>query len=89
MNNVVVLPQEQWDAWLAGYRSGRIEGLTEGFERGYKACDDEISTLQRAAATIVHAMADVPVRDHAEDERQAARRADWWAERRGEVGTDV
>lgn len=81
---VPVPPQDEFSQWLDGHMHGRIEGLSEGFQRGYAAANDEISTLQRAAAEVVHSLADAPVRDAAEDQRQADRRARYWAERRGE-----
>lgn len=72
-------------AFFDGFTYGRAEGLAEGHRRGYAACDDEISTLQREAARIVHAMADLDERDRDADERAAERRRVWWSRRRGEV----
>ena len=71
-------------AFFDGFTYGRAEGLSEGHRRGYDACDDEISTLQREAARIVHAMANLPERDREADREQAEKRAAWWARRRGE-----
>jgi len=72
-------------AFLEGRTYGRAEGLTEGYRRGYDACDQEISTLQAEAARIVHAMAELPERDRAADEERAEVRRSWWARRRGEA----
>ena len=72
-------------AFLEGRTYGRAEGLTEGYRRGYDACDQEISTLQAEAARIVHAMAELPERDCEADAERARLRAAWWARRRGEA----
>jgi len=72
-------------AFFDGFTYGRAEGLSEGYRRGYDACDQEISTLQAEAARIVHAMAELPERDRAADEERAEVRRSWWARRRGEA----
>ena len=72
-------------AFFDGFTHGRAEGLSEGYRRGYDACDQEISTLQAEAARIVHAMAERPERDRAADEERAELRRSWWARRRGEA----
>ena len=72
-------------AFFDGFTYGRAEGLSEGYRRGYAACDDEISMLQREAARIVHALSEAPERDHAADEARAEVRRRWWAGKRGEV----
>lgn len=72
-------------AFFDGFTYGRAEGLSEGYRRGYDACDQEISTLQAEAARIVHAMAELPERDRAADEERAEVRRRWWARRRGEA----
>ena len=72
-------------AFFDGFTYGRAEGLSEGYRRGYDACDQEISTLQAEAARIVHAMAELPERDRAADEERAELRRSWWARRRGEA----
>ena len=72
-------------AFFDGFTYGRAEGLAEGHRRGYAACDDEISTLQREAARIVHALSEAPERDRAADERAAEVRRNWWSRRRGEA----
>ena len=72
-------------AFFDGFTYGRAEGLAEGHRRGYAACNDEISTLQREAARIVHAMANLPERDAEADAQRAQVRRDWWARRRGEA----
>ena len=74
-------------AFLEGRMWGRAEGLSEGYRRGYDACDQEISTLQREAARIVHALSEAPERDHAADAQRAEVRRRWWARRRGEEVT--
>ena len=71
-------------AFLEGRTYGRAEGLTEGYRRGYDACDQEIASLQRAAAMVVWSMANLPERDAGADAERARLRAAWWAARRGE-----
>ena len=72
-------------AFLEGRLWGRAEGMTEGYRRGWHDCDQEVADLQREAARIVHAMANLPERDRAADEQRAETRRAWWARRRGEV----
>lgn len=82
--DLLALPACCRSAFFDGFTYGRAEGLAEGHRRGYAACDDEITTLQREAARIVHALADAPARDVEADERRAERSRSWWARRRGE-----
>ena len=72
-------------AFFDGFTYGRAEGLTEGHRRGWDACDQEIASLQRAAAMVVWSMANLPERDCAADEERAEVRRRWWARRRGEA----
>jgi len=53
------MPRFEWSIYLAGRRDGFIEGESVGFARGYQACDDEISTLQREAHKVVLLMAGI------------------------------
>lgn len=71
-------------AFLEGRLWGRAEGLAEGHRRGWDACDQEIASLQRAAAMVVWSMANLPERDCEADAERARLRAAWWAARRGE-----
>lgn len=65
---------------------GYVKGKVDGFRDGWQACEDALSAAAHAqAARAVHALAKVPPRDHDADYRQAQRRADWWAARRGEA----
>lgn len=75
------LSADQWDLWLDGYRAGYLQGIPVGREQ--ERC--EVAALQVCAARIVHAMADIPARDVEVDQRAAAKRAGYWAERRGEA----
>jgi len=72
-------------AFLEGRMWGRVETWPEAYRAGYEACEAEISTLQREAARIVHAMANLPERDAEADAQRAQVRRDWWARRRGEA----
>ena len=82
--NIMSLSAAEFTTWLDGFAHGRAEGLSEGFQRGYRVANDEMATLQRTAAEVVRKLADVPERDHAEDERRAAASRAYWAQRRGE-----
>ncbi len=50
------------EAYCEGRTDGYFEGETAGFARGYAACDDEISSLQRKASRVVTAMVRLPER---------------------------
>jgi len=63
-------PRAQWDTYLAGRLDGYIEGESVGFARGYQACEDELSTLQREAHRVVLLMAGIDPHEV----RQARRR---------------
>lgn len=80
--DLVTMPEPDRVLWLDGY----TYGYDHGVEHGREAERAEVAALQSAAARIVHAMADVPVRDAAEDQRRAEKRAAYWAGRRGEAG---
>lgn len=60
-----------WDGYTAGYCAGH--------EAGRKFADDEIATLQREAARIVHRLAEIPERDREADRAAAARREARWS----------
>jgi len=64
------MPRFEWSIYLAGRRDGFLEGESVGFARGYQACDDEISTLQREAHRVVLLMAGIDPHEI----RQARRR---------------
>lgn len=66
-----------WDGFESGYAAG--------YEAGFAAADDEIGTLQREAARIVHALAGVPQRDADADRRRRERRDRYWAARQAGV----
>ena len=51
-----------------GYTSGYLAGESVGYARGYQACDDEITTLQREAHRVVMIMAGLD--SHADRERR-------------------
>ena len=73
--NLAALRPRERDLWMDGYQWGRTSGLDDGWQRGYAACDNEIATLQRTAAEIVHKMAGLPEVDPHES-RQRRRRID-------------
>ncbi len=64
------MPRAELDTYLAGRLDGYLEGESVGFARGYQACDDEISTLQREAHRVVLLMAGIDPHEV----RQARRR---------------
>lgn len=73
----------EWTAYLDGRLAGYLEGEAVGYDRGYAACDAEISTLQRQAARVVHAMAQLPERDPEADRAAAERREARWRPEEG------
>ncbi len=48
-----------WHAYLDARRDGYLEGEVVGYARGYRACDDELATLQREAHKVVLLMAGI------------------------------
>jgi hypothetical protein len=56
--------------WLDGYQWGRVCGLEDGFARGYAACDEELSRLQREAHRVVSFLAGIAPWDVAEENRR-------------------
>ncbi len=64
------MPRSCWSAYLVGRQDGFLEGESVGFARGYQACDDEISTLQREAAKVVLAMAGIDPHEVAQRRRR-------------------
>lgn len=83
--DLVTAPACCRSAFLEGRMWERVATWPEAYRAGYEACDAEISTLQREAARLVHALAESPPRDVAADERRAERSRSWWARRRGEA----
>ena len=83
--NIMMMSGADFAIWCDGFLHGRIEGLAEGHAAGYAAANDEIATLQRTAAEVVHSMANLPERDRQADREQAEKRAAWWRRRRGEA----
>jgi len=75
------LTPEQWAVAIVFYDCGYKHGLHAGVRRERA----ETTELMRNAVRIVHALAEVPPRDAEEDQRQAEKRAAFWAARRGEV----
>ncbi len=57
--DLVAMPRSEWSVYLIARQDGFLEGERVGFARGYQACDDEISTLQREAAKVVLRMAGI------------------------------
>lgn len=66
----------------AVYRSGYVSG----WDAGWKAADEDAANLQREAARIVHALANVPPRDRGEDRRRAEARDAYFAGSRRDGG---
>ena len=67
-----VMTAREWRGFLDGYQA-------VGYDRGYAACDAELATIQREAARIAHAMAELPERDREADKAAAARREARWS----------
>ena len=61
--------------WDEGY----LSGFCHGHEAGRRYAEDEIATLQREAARIVHRLAEIPERDREADRAAAARREARWS----------
>lgn len=65
------------EACWALYRSG----YAAGWEAGWKAADEDLATLQREAAAVVHSLAGIPPRDLEADKAARERRDAHFAER--------
>lgn len=66
--DLVGAPRAEVNAYLAGRVDGYLDGEAVGYTRGWQACDDEVSSLQRAAHCNVQAMA--KILPHEERERR-------------------
>lgn len=64
------LSEDAWRLWLDGHSYGYRAGL----ERGRQLQDDELGSLQRAAAAVVHRAAGLPDLGHDLSVEGAARR---------------
>ena len=73
-----VWTRREWRDYLLGFE----QGYSYGIDRGREQAESEGAALHHAAYEAVQAAARTPVRDHAADERQAARSESYWAERR-------
>lgn len=62
-------PQGRWDDYMTGYSAGYAHGI----ERGRQIEHNEITTIGREAARIVHRMADIPPRDQDADAERRRR----------------
>lgn len=69
-----LLPRAEWERHLHGY----LRGFADGIEHGRRQMEDELATIQRTAADLVHRMAAIPPRDHEADRAAAARREVRW-----------
>lgn len=69
-----LLPRDDWERHLHGY----LRGFADGIERGRQQMDEELATIQRTAAEVVHRMADLEPRDADADEAAASRREARW-----------
>ncbi|CAG7573204.1 hypothetical protein FB554_1353 [Barrientosiimonas humi] len=68
--DLAALSEDAWRLWLDGHACGYAAGL----ERGRQLQDAELGALQRAAAAVVHAAAQLPDRGHELSVEAAARR---------------
>lgn len=68
-------PRDEWDRHLAGY----LRGYADGIEHGRLQMDEELATIQRAAAEVVMRMSTLPIRDAEADRETAARREARWS----------
>ncbi len=55
--DLVGAPRAEVNAYLAGRVDGYLDGEAVGYTRGWQACDDEVSALQRAAHRVTQAIA--------------------------------
>lgn len=69
-------PPSRWADYLTGHAAGYLEGLV----RGRELADAEAAARHRAAADVVLAARDLPVRDAEVDRAAAARRAARWGQ---------
>ena len=67
---LLTAPRAELNAYTLGRRHGYLEGEVVGYDRGWQACDDEISALQRAAAHVVHTLARIDPHDVTQDRRR-------------------
>jgi len=81
--DLVAMPSPSWEAFLIGYQDGYVEGESVGYARGWRACDDEMATLQRTAARVVHAAAKLD--SHEVAQRRRRERQVEAADRRGQA----
>lgn len=69
-----LLPRDDWERHLHGY----LRGFADGIQHGRRQMEEELATIQRTAAEVVHRMADLPARDVAADQSAADRREARW-----------
>lgn len=64
------------------FAAGVIHGATVAHDLEHERDEAHAAALHARAYDVVHAMAKVPPRDAEKDAQRAARRDQWWAERR-------
>lgn len=69
-----LLPRDDWERHLHGY----LRGFADGIQHGRRQMDEELATIQRTAALVVHRMAEIDPRDTEADKRAAERREARW-----------
>ena len=68
-------PRKAWEAYLEAY----MRGYADGIDRGRREAEEELASIQRTAAEVVHHMAELPVRDAQADQTAADRRSSRWS----------
>ena len=79
--DLLALTPRERDVFDAAYLSGYLAG----HEKGWEAADEHAAALHYRAVRVAHSMASIPERDHEADRAAAARREEWWANRRGDA----
>ena len=67
---LLTAPRADVNTYMLGRQHGYLDGEQVGYDRGWHACDDEISALQRAAANVVHTLARIDPHDVTQDRRR-------------------
>ena len=72
---MTLMPRRAWESYLDSY----MRGYADGIDRGRREAEEELATIQRSAAEVVHRMADLPARDAQADQAAAVRRNARWS----------
>ena len=70
-----LMTRRDWEVYLHGYEFGFADGIGEG----RRQAEEDIASLQRSAAKVVHSLARIPPQDRAADSARARRREARWS----------